>query len=272
MKSKKNILITGAYGGLGISLIDILLKSDWHIFACDINTSTPEKYQNHSQITSLTMDVRDFDAIEESYKVISKQTDQLDAIVHSAGLLEVGSMIEIPIEKIQKILDVNLLGVYQINKTFLPLILKSKGRILIMSSETGKQTSAPFNGAYALSKHALEAYADALRRELLFYNIKVIKFQPGAFKTNMTKQVELLFINAERDSVLFNKNIAKGRSYLPKVYENANDPKILAEIIKKALTAKNPKTTYAVKQDFLRNFLEYLPVKWADKFIKRFLS
>lgn len=272
MKKLKKILITGAFGGLGISLIDILLESDWYIFACDINPIIPEKYRNHPQITSLNLDVRDTDAIEESYKKISNKTDQLDAIVHTAGILEVGSMVEIPIEKIQRILAINLLGVYQINKTFLPLIIESKGRIIIMSSETGKQTSAPFNGAYALSKHALEAYTDALRRELLFYNIKVIKFQPGAFKTTMTKQVENLFMNAEKDSVLFKKNIAKGSNYLPKVYKNANDPKILAEIIVKALTAKNPKTSYAVKQDSLRNILEYLPVKWADKLIKRVLS
>ena len=272
MKSKKNILITGAFGGLGLALIDLLIKDNWCIYACDIAPIIPEKYKNHSQVIPLMLDVTNKYAIKKTFEIISKKTNKLDAIVHTAGILEVGSMVEIPIEKIQRILDVNLLGVYQVNKIFLPLILKSKGRILILSSETGKQTAAPFNGAYALSKYALEAYSDALRRELSFYDIKVVKFQPGAFKTKMTKQVEEYFLNAENNSVLFKKNISKGSSYLPKVYQNANDPKILAKIIQKALTAKNPKTTYAVKQDFLRNFLEYLPVKWADKLIKRVLS
>ena len=88
----------------------------------------------------------------------------------------------------------------------------------------------------------------------------------------MTKQVENLFINAEKASVLFKKNISKGRNFLPKVYKKANDPKTLAKIILKALTSKNPKTSYAVKQDVLRNLLEYLPVKWADQLIKQVLS
>jgi len=272
LKKAKNILITGAFGGIGIALLDLLIDRQWHIFACDINPSIPDKYRSHSQITSLTLDICDQNSLVKTFEIISNSTNQLDAIIHTAGILEVGSMVEIPIEKIQKILDVNLLGVYQVNKIFLPLILNSKGRILILSSETGKQTAAPFNGAYALSKYALEAYSDALRRELSFYDIKVIKFQPGAFKTTMTKQVENLFSKAENTSVLFKKNISKGRSYLPNVYKNAGAPKVLAKVMVKSLTTKNPKTAYTINQDSQRNFLEYLPIKWTDKLIKRVLS
>lgn len=271
MEQQKYILVTGAFGGLGIPLLDLLIKNHYHIFACDI-LEVPSEYKQHKQITPISMDVQEQDSIDKAFNQVSKVTSNLDAIVHTAGILEVGSMVEIPTEKIQHILDINFLGVYRINKTFLPLILNSKGRILILSSETGKQTAAPFNGAYALSKYALEAYSDALRRELSFYGIKVIKFQPGAFKTNMTKQVEAIFMKAENNSKLFKQPISKGSSYLPSVYKNAKDPILLAKIMMKALTVKNPKTAYAIKQDSQRNFLEFLPTKWADKLIKKALS
>lgn len=272
MEQQKHILVTGAYGGLGIAFIDLLIQHHWHVFACDVLPEVPKKYCNHSLVTSITMDVSNQHSVEQAFSNISKETNTLNAIVHTAGILEVGSMVEIPIEKIQKILAINLLGVYRVNQIFLPLLLPTKGRILLLSSETGTQTAAPFNGAYALSKYALEAYADALRRELQFYGMKVIKFQPGAFKTTMTNQVEAQFLDAENNSILFKQPILKGRSYLPQVYKNAQDPKLLAQLMMKALTVKNPKTAYAVKQDKQRNFLEYLPVKWADQLIKKALS
>lgn len=272
MEQQKYILLTGAFGGLGIALLDLLIANNYHIFACDIISKVPDNYKQHAQITPISVDVQEQASIDQAFNQVSNVTTKLDAIVHTAGILEVGSMVEIPTEKIQHILDINFLGVYRINKTFLQLILNSKGRILILSSETGKQTAAPFNGAYALSKYALEAYSDALRRELSFYGIKVIKFQPGAFKTNMTKRVEEVFLKAENNSKLFKQPISKGSSYLPNVYKKANDPILLAKIMMKALTVINPKTTYAVKQDSQRNFLEFLPVKWADKLIKKVLS
>lgn len=272
MENQKQLLITGALGSLGEAVIELLIQDNWHIFATDNKAEILTKYNNHKNITPLLLNVTDTDSIKNTFEFVSKKTENLDAIIHLAGILIVGSMVELSIDKIQQILHVNLLGVYQINKTFLPLILNAKGRIVIISSETGKQTAAPFNGAYALSKHALEAYTDALRRELAFYNIKVIKFQPGAFKTNMTKGIENLFLEAAASSKLFQKNITKGRSYLPKVYKNAHKPIYLAKKIRKVLKTKNPKANYPIKQDALRNILDILPLNWADKLIKKALS
>ena len=141
-----------------------------------------------------------------------------------------------------------------------------------MSSEVAKQTAAPFNGLYSISKHAVEVYSDALRRELAFLGIKVIKIQPGPFKTNMTRNVEKQFIDAKDKSVYFKENLEKGISYLPQVYKNANDPKDVAKVILKAMEAKNPKIAYAIKPDLARLILDFLPSRWSDLIIKKTLS
>ena len=141
-----------------------------------------------------------------------------------------------------------------------------------MSSEVGNQMAAPFNGLYSMSKHALEAYSDALRRELAFIGIKVIKIQPGPFKTAMTKNAEKLFIEAEEQSQLFKKNLKKGIPYLPKVYKAAHDPIYVARAILKALESSNPKIAYSIRADKARKFLDWLPVSWADKIILKTLS
>lgn len=78
------------------------------------------------------------------------------------------------------------------------MLSSRKGRIVNISSETGWMSGGPFNGAYASSKHAIEAYSDSLRRELALLDMPVIKIQAGPFKTDMVKSIESNFILASK--------------------------------------------------------------------------
>ena len=269
---KKKILVIGAMGGFGLATVSQLIKNNYYVFAADIDKDIVEKFKNNSLVSPLVMDITDPDSIERAYQYIFSETHDLDAIINMAGILIVGSVVEVEEEAVKNALDINLLGVYRVNKKFFPLLINTKGRIIIISSETARQTAAPFNGIYTLTKYALEAYSDALRRELSFLNIKVIKLQPGAFKTRMTKRVETLFSTAEKKSILFKKNLNKGKSYLPKIVQNANDPNLLAKKIVRILEVQYPRTVYSIKHDIPRTILEILPVKWTDKLIEIMLS
>ena len=269
---KKKILVTGAMGGLGLATVTQLVNNNFYVFAADIDKGIVEKFKNNPLVSPLVMDITDPNSIERAYQFIISQTHDLDAIINMAGILIVGSVVEVEEEMVQNALDINLLGVYRVNKKFLPLLMNRRGRIIIISSEVAKQTAAPFNGVYTLAKYALEAYSDSLRRELLFLNIKVIKLQPGAFRTRMTERVETLFSTAEKKSVLFKKNLNKGKSYLSEIVRNANDPNLIAKKIVRILEVRHPRTTYSIKHDIPRTILEILPVKWADKLIGKILS
>lgn len=272
MGIEKQALLIGALGGLGSATIKQLSDRGWHVFAADFQQDVYTTYQHINNVTPLLIDITNADAIKEAFDLISSQSTGLDAVINMAGILKIGSLVEVPVSDLTKTLEINLHGVYRVNKQFLPLILKRKGRIIMLSSEVGRQTAAPFNGIYSISKHALEAYSDALRRELAFLGVKVVKIQPGPFKTNMTKNAEELFIDAQKNSTHFKEYLAKGISYLPKVYRNAHDPLYVAKTILKALESANPKTAYSIKPDFTRKILNILPVKWADKLIKKRLS
>jgi len=272
MSTQQHILITGASGGLAESAVDLLTRNNCHVFAADINPEVKVRYKDNPLVSALVMDVTDPDAVTNAYDTVSAQTRGLDAVIHMAAILVVGSVAERPVEEVRNVLDVNLLGVYNVNKQFLPLVLNRKGRIIIISSENARQTAAPFNGIYALSKYALEAYSDALRRELSFLGVRVIKVRPGPFKTPMTRSTETLFENAEKQSVLFKKNIARGAFYLPGVYRKARDPSILAKVILKIMKSSNPRTAYNIRHDIPRILLELLPVRRADALVKRVLG
>lgn len=267
----KEALITGGAGGLGKYTALYLVRKGWHIYAADIDRGKLDELGENPHITPVFMDITDDNSINTAFKKVSGLTDGLDAVINLAGILILGSVAELPAEEIERIIDINLLGVYRTNQVFLPLLLKNRGRIINTSSETGWQTAAPFNGPYALSKHALEAYSDALRRELSVLNIPVIKIQPGALKTGLTNTIQELFTSARQNTRLFEESLSIAMEMAINVYEKAHDPEIVGRIIYKALIRKKPKIRYSVKPDRYRSFLELLPAGWADFVIKRMI-
>jgi NAD(P)-dependent dehydrogenase (short-subunit alcohol dehydrogenase family) len=164
-----------------------------------------------------------------------------------------------------RILDINVMGTFRVNKKFFPLVEAAKGRIVNLSSETGWQSAAPFNGPYAMSKHAIEAYSTALRREVALVDVKVVTIQPGAFRTNMVAGIERAFTAAEEETPKFASVLRKLKSLAGKEIESARDPDILAQVIETALTAKRPKPVYSVKPDKLRSALDRLPLRASDR-------
>lgn len=272
MKVKKHALLIGASGGLGSAATKLLSNNGWQVFAADKNPAILDHYKQNENITPLVMDITDTESVQEAFKQISFHSAGLDAVIHGAGILKVGSIAELPVCELEKALEINLLGVYRVNQQFLSLLQVQKGRIIILSSEVARQSAAPFNGIYSISKHALEAYSDALRRELTYLDIKVVKIQPGPFKTDMTKKAEQKFREAQGDSVYFKKQLSKGLSYLPRVYKKAQDPVCVARTILKALETANPRPAYMLHADASRMMLDFLPVKWADRIYKKVLS
>ena len=263
--TKKTALVTGAGGGLGHATVERLVANGWKVFEADLSKDMLRSSMHDPDVVPVVMDVTDNDSIGSAYDAIESQTDHLDAIVNFAGVMGVGSLTDIPEERLARILDINVMGTYRVNKKFLPLVEASRGRIVNLSSETGWQSAAPFNGPYAMSKHAVEAYSTALRRELALLGIKVITIQPGAFRTNMVAGIERAFTAAEAETPKFAPVLRKLKALAGKEIESARDPDILAQVIETALSAKRPKPVYSVKPDKLRSALEALPLRASDR-------
>jgi NAD(P)-dependent dehydrogenase (short-subunit alcohol dehydrogenase family) len=262
--TKKIALVTGAGGGLGHATVERLVANGWKVFAADISKDLLRTSMHDPDVVPVVMDVTSGESIESAYDAVASQTDRLDGIVNFAGIMGVGSLTDIPEERLARILDINVMGTYRVNKKFFPLVEAAKGRIVNLSSETGWQSAAPFNGPYAMSKHAIEAYSTSLRRELALLGVKVITIQPGAFRTNMVAGIESAFTAAEAETPKFAQVLRKLKALAGKEIESARDPAILAQVIETALTVKRPKPVYSVKPDKLRSSLERLPLRAAD--------
>jgi NAD(P)-dependent dehydrogenase (short-subunit alcohol dehydrogenase family) len=211
------------------------------------------------------MDVTDQASIDDAYDTVCGQTDRLDGVVNFAGILGVGSLTDVSEERLARILDVNVMGTYRVNKKFFPLVDAAQGRIVNISSEAGWQSAAPFAGPYAMSKHAIEAYSTALRRELALLGIKVVTIQPGAFRTEMTAGIERAFAVADAEAPKFAGLLRKVGQLAARENQSARDPDFLAAVVQEALTIKHPKPVYSVGADRLRSMLEHLPLIASDR-------
>jgi NAD(P)-dependent dehydrogenase (short-subunit alcohol dehydrogenase family) len=261
----RTALITGAGGGLGHATVERLVANGWKVFAADISTDLLRSSMHDPDVVPILMDVTDRESIKSAYETISSHTDRLDGVVNFAGVIGLGSLTDIPEERLARILDINVMGTFRVNKKFLPLLEAAKGRIVNISSETGWQSAAPFNGPYAMSKYAIEAYSTALRRELALLGIRVITVQPGPFRTDMVAGIERSFTQAENETQKFASVIRALKGLAAKQIDSAHDPDILAQVIETALTAKRPKPVYSVKPDRLRSSLERLPLGVIDR-------
>ncbi|HSQ00001.1 MAG TPA: SDR family NAD(P)-dependent oxidoreductase [Candidatus Dormibacteraeota bacterium] len=251
--------MTGGAGGLGSATARDLGERGWRVFAADFAEEALARIGKERNVTPVHVDVTDAASVERAARSVAKRVDGLDGVVNFAGILTVGSLIELSDEALSRVLDVNVMGTFRVNKAFFPLLLARKGRIVNISSETGWQSGMPFNGPYGMSKHAIEAYSDSLRRELMFLGVPVIKIQPGPFKTEMVAGIERHFARAAKESRHFGKllRVVKGMTLAEQ--RKAHDPSLIAEAVHTALTARHPAAAYSVKPDPGRVAMNLLP-------------
>lgn len=265
----KHVFITGGAGGLGKSVAEYLASKDIKVFAADINQEVLDKI-NNKNIIPIQVNITDTDSVKKAVEEVSKVTDKLDAVINFAGVFYMGSVIENDEKFMERILKINVLGMYIINKHFFPLIKKGNGRFINISSEIGWLSAQPFNGLYAASKYAVEAYSDSLRREMLFQGIPVIKINPGSFKTEMHNAATDNF-NRMVDNTIYYKDVLKKMEPLMiGELKHAKSPNVLAGTIYKALVAKKPKIRYKVNSSKKLILLNIFSEKMQD-FIYKFV-
>lgn len=267
----KYVLFTGATGGLGAYCITALSGTGrWIVFAGGTNDATLEELSKLSNIIPVRLDVTSKDSVDAALETVKSYTNHLDAIVNFAGLTGFTSLVEgSSVETIEKLLRVNVTGMARVNRTFFEFIHQGKGRIINCSSESGWMTPVPFAGPYVLSKYAVEAYNDSLRRELLYLDIPVIKIQPGSFETNMTRQTSQYFDKALSETKYYGKLLSKMKPMMTMELNQKNNPEKLAKTVIKAMEARHPQMQYRIGTGRLLALFELLPEKGVDFIYKQ---
>ncbi len=256
----KYVLLTGGAGGLGGICAKALASRGYTVFAADINEDALREIGKTPGILPLSMDITSQDSIEKAKQTVLQTTQTLDAVINFAGIHTLSSLIEgnSP-ELIEKMLRVNVMGMVRVNRSFIELVMAGGGRIINCSSECGYLKPQPFNGPYTITKYAVEAYNDSLRRELMFLGVPVVKIQPGSFKTNMHQTASAGYDRIAANTKYYAKVLQKIKPLMDFEFKMVGDPKYIAAAVVKAVEKPRPRQRYRVKNSKLLLPLELIP-------------
>jgi NAD(P)-dependent dehydrogenase (short-subunit alcohol dehydrogenase family) len=190
--TQKTVLITGATDGLGKALALLLAERGYRVFAAgrsaeklaQLDAAAREK---KVPLESVALDVCSDDSVKRGVEHVLGKAGAIDVLVNNAGVNYTAAVEDLSMEAWRAQFETNFFGVLRVTRAVLPQMRERRsGRILMMSSISGLVT-APTQGAYSSSKHALEALSNALRMELYPFRIPVVLIEPGYIVTGIGK-------------------------------------------------------------------------------------
>ncbi|KAK7494967.1 hypothetical protein BaRGS_00013846 [Batillaria attramentaria] len=284
--SRKHVLITGCDTGFGNLLAKRLDGLGFNVFAACLTSAGAEKLQLScsERVTTLQLDVTDEESITGARDFVTRKLPEgagLWGVVNNAG---VASGI-VPSEWLRRqdyvrCLDVNLFGLIDVTRVFLPLVRRARGRVVNMSSVAGRMATAPGPVPYFISKYGVEAFSDCLRREVYRQGIKVCIIEPGFFKTDIlnaewhTNQFLAAF-NATPPDIRQHYRLSSLQAFkasFSKSQTMMNDnPGLVVDAYELALTSRFPPIRQLVGNDarILARVLWNLPTPFTDWIVDR---
>ena len=242
------VLVTGAARGIGRATALRLAGSGWDVVAGVRRAEDGQALKTDSggRVTPVQLDITDADQVRS----VAEGLASLDAVVNNAGISVSGPVEGLPLDDLRRQLEVNLVGQVAVTQAVLPLLRRSRGRVVFVSSLSGR-VATPLVGAYNASKFALEGIADALRMELRTWRVPVVLVEPAQTDTDMwrtaedTLEADLARLTPEHRA-LYAGHIDGARKLIALSQRVATPVEGAAAAIEKALTAKRPRARYVV--------------------------
>jgi NAD(P)-dependent dehydrogenase (short-subunit alcohol dehydrogenase family) len=243
---QRAVLVTGASSGIGRKIAERLASSGFFVYAGARKASDLAELDAIPNVQSVRLDVTIPSEIAAAVETVRKGGRGLYGLVNNAGVAVIEPLIETDEEDLRFQLDVNVMGPYRVTKAFSPLLIASKGRIVTTGSLSGF-LSGSLSGPYSMSKHAVEAFTDALAAEMARFDVKVSVLEPGNYQSDIGQS-------------LLARMKARGKSFEGSPYEEdmkriasfasgiSRDPEPddVAEAAYAALTDPSPKLRYLV--------------------------
>jgi short-subunit dehydrogenase len=180
-------LVTGASSGIGRAIalelasvgVGVLLVARR---AEALEATAAEARRTGAFAWAFPLDIGNDEDLRRLRDRLEKENHGLDILVHAAGTHFLGAIADAPVAQLDQQYRVNMRGPYLLTQLLLPLLRRRRGQIVFVNSTVGLQARAGV-GAYAASKHALRAFADALRDEVNPDGVRVLSVYPGRTAT-----------------------------------------------------------------------------------------
>jgi NAD(P)-dependent dehydrogenase (short-subunit alcohol dehydrogenase family) len=205
---------------------------------------------------------------------LQAQTERLEALVNNAGTGYPGPLALLPLDEVRAQLEVNTVAHLAVTQALLPLLREARGTLINVSS-VGGRVVFPLNGAYHMSKWALEAMSDVLRLELAPFGVKVVVVEPGSsptaiWDTSLNRAQARAGRAWEEYAPLARRVAAAARAGAAAGFAPAK----FGELVLKIVTSRRPNARYALGADAARLIWlrRWLPDAWWDWGVRRVLK
>ncbi|XP_048239200.1 retinol dehydrogenase 16-like [Haliotis rufescens] len=276
------VLITGCNSGFGNLLAKRLDSLGFNVFAACHSDNGVEELEaaTSNRLVTFKLEIADEGSIREAVEFVKSRIPVgcgLWALINNSGTAaSLGPVDWLQRQDYAHALSVNLLGLVDITRSFLPLLREGQGRVINMSSILTKVGMGP--SPYVVSKYAVEGFSDCLRLELFRQGVSVIVLQPGFYRTNflpietMMVKYKQSFAHAHQDVQAF-----YGEEYLDKALKHCHDidsltSSDLSQVTRAyvhAVTARFPRARYIVGRDanIVFRVLWNLPLWMKDRLL-----
>jgi NAD(P)-dependent dehydrogenase (short-subunit alcohol dehydrogenase family) len=178
----RKVLITGAGSGFGLETAMRLAKKGFEVVAAVEIYAQVQPLKRAASNRGVALQGEKLDVTDGGDRKKALTWD-IEILVNNAGVLEGGSVIDIPGQNMRHEFEVNVIGPLLLTQGIAKqMVRRGEGRIVWVSSREGLNTN-PFIGIYSASKHAIEAIAETMSLELQEFNVEVATVNPGPFLT-----------------------------------------------------------------------------------------
>lgn len=255
MSTQKVALVTGVSSGIGQSVARTLAERGLKVFGTSRNPSDVETVPG---VEVLPLDVRLDESVSACMDAVLKQAGRLDILVNNAGYNLKGAIEETSLEEAQAQFETNFWGAVRMVRAALPVMRRQGSGQIINVSSVGGLMALPFGGFYCASKFALEGYTEALRHEVMPFNVQVSLVEPGAINTHFVPNTQPA-ANPIQDYAPWRERVQAATT---RVFEKASEPAVVAECVSRIVDDKTPKLRYHMGKSagslvLLRHFLPY---------------
>ena len=248
--SGKSILITGCSSGIGLCAAQTLKARGWRVFATARKQEDIARLEGEVGVESVYLDYTEPDSIAEATDHVLKATDgRLDALFNNGGYGQPGALEDIRRDVLRAQFEANVFGWHDLTTKIIPAMrARGEGRIVFCSSVLGL-IAAPYRGAYAASKFAVEALADTLRMELQGSGIHVALIEPGPIATRFVERALQAYrgnvdLEASHHRDIYKARIARMEAGGQQTYKLGPEA-VVAKLVH-ALDSPRPKFRYYV--------------------------
>jgi NAD(P)-dependent dehydrogenase (short-subunit alcohol dehydrogenase family) len=261
--ANKTTLVTGVSSGIGREIAQLLAERGARVFG---TVRDPQSAAPISGVEMVRMEVTDDSSVNEAVQTIVRKAGPVQYLVNNAGYAAFGALEEMSLEEAKHQFETNFFGVLRVTNAILPGMRQAgDGRIVNISSVVGF-LPAPYMGIYAASKHALDGYTETLDHEVRRFGVRALLVQPAYTKSKITGNTRFARVALE----VYAAERKRLNDFVEQSIEHGDDPRIVADAVCQALTAKSPRLRYPVGKGItLSRLRRFVPDGMFDRSLRK---